>query len=345
MDRSTVGPAASAGRGQGMVSVLAGTVIALIATLGPAGSVLAQSPGSSEDQQSPPPFTAERYDIGGRSLFLICVGPADSALPTVIAEPPLGGDSTAFNTLGGLLAGEEFRSCAYDLAGTGNSDPPPDGAEPGPGPVTLHDVAADLHALLEAAGVEPPYVLMPHSLGGWAARVFTSAYPDEVAGIVFIDSSHPDQVARHRAILPPLRPDEDPGVAFARAGNESLVTTPPGAEIGWLDLVTAADEARASGDLGDRPVIVLTADEEFAELPEPYRSRDADAWLAMQQELASLSTRGVQRTVGDAGHFIQEDQPEAVVEAIRDVQAAIAEGPGAWPGGEPGPATSPPAGG
>ena len=106
------------------------------------------------------------------------------------------------------------------------------------------------------------------------------------------------------------------------------MTTPPGAEIGWLDLVTAAGEARASGDLGDRPVMVLTADQQLEELPEPYRSRDADAWLAMQEELASLSTRGVQRTVTDTGHFIQDDQPQAVVEAIREVQAAIAEGPG-----------------
>jgi pimeloyl-ACP methyl ester carboxylesterase len=178
-----------------------------------------------------------------------------------------------------------------------------------------------------------PYILLPHSIGGWAARVFTATYPDAVAGIVFIDSSHPDQVARHRAILPPARPDEDPSVAFARQGNDSLERTPPGPDIGWLDLVTAAAETRAAGGLGDRPVVVLTSDRALEQLPEPYRSRDAHAWLAMQDELASLSTRGIQRTVADAGHFIQEDQPEAVVQAILDVQSAIAEGPGAWPGG------------
>ena len=321
-------------------------MLASVAAITGAGSVLAQSAGPGDGGPTPPPFTAERYDIGGRSLFMVCVGPADSELPTVIAEAPLGGDSSAFNTLGAMLAGEDYRSCAYDRAGTGNSDPPPDGAEPGPGPVTLKDVASDLHALLAAAGIEPPYVLLPHSIGGWASRVFAATYPDEVAGVVFIDSSHPDQVVRHRAVLPPVRPDEDPGIAYARAGNESLVTTPPGPEIGWLDLVTAADEARASGDLGDRPVIALTADQKLEQLPEPYRSRDADAWLAMQEELASLSTRGVQRTVADTGHFIQEDQPAAVIEGIREVQAAIAEGPGAWPGGAPagGGATASPAG-
>ncbi|MET0772506.1 MAG: alpha/beta hydrolase [Candidatus Limnocylindrales bacterium] len=328
MHRSQVDSKGSPRRGHGTTSVLSGTVIALVAALSVAGNGLAQSSSAGGGEPTPPPFTAERYDIGGRSLFMICVGPTDSTLPTVIAEAPLGGDSSAFNALGALLAGEDFRSCAYDRSGTGNSDPPPEGVEPGPGPVTLHDVAMDLHALLGAAGIEPPYLLLPHSIGGWAARVFTAAYPDEVAGIVFIDSSHPDQVARHRAILPPVRADEDPGIAFARAGNEALVTTPPGADIGWLDLVIAADEARASGDLGDRPVIVLTADQQLEELPEPYRSRDADAWLAMQEELASLSTRGIQRTVADAGHFIQDDQPEAVIEAIREVQSAIAQGSG-----------------
>ena len=345
MARSKVDTRASAIRGHGRVRVPLAGSLALALALGPVGSTLAQDPSSGDGQPSPPPFTAERYDIGGRSLFMICVGPADSPLPTVIAEAPLGGDSSAFNELGGLLAQEDFRSCAYDRAGTGNSDPPPDGEGPGPGPVTLRDTAADLHALLSVAGIEPPYVLLPHSLGGWAARVFTATYPEEVVGIVFIDSSHPDQVARRSAVLPPIRPDEDPGIAYARAGNDALATTSTGPSIGWLDLVTAADEARASGDLGDRPVVVLTADQELEQLPEPYRSRDAQAWLAMQHELASLSTRGVQRTVADAGHFIQRDQPEAVVEALRDVQSAIADGPGAWPGGEPGPAASPTAAG
>ena len=211
MHRSKVGSKRSERRGLGTTSVPSGTVIALVAALSVAGNGLAQSPSADGSEQTSPPFTAERYDIGGRSLFIICVGPSDSALPTVIAEAPLGGDSSAFNALGGLLAGEDFRSCAYDRAGTGNSDPPPEGVEPGPGPVTLQDVATDLHTLLDVAGIEPPYVLLPHSIGGWAARVYAAAYPDEVAGVVFIDSSHPDQVARHRAILPPVRPDEDPG--------------------------------------------------------------------------------------------------------------------------------------
>jgi pimeloyl-ACP methyl ester carboxylesterase len=255
--------------------------LAVATALAAGSNVLGQSPAPPAGEATAPPFTAERYDIGGRSLFMVCVGPADSPLATVIAEAPLGGDSTAFEALGPLLAGEAFRACAYDRAGMGNSDPPAEGAEPGPGPVTLHDVAHDLHALLDAAGIEPPYVLVPHSVGGWAARVFTATYPDEVAGIVFIDSSHPDQVARHRAILPPVRADEDPGIAMAREGNESLVTTPPNADIGWLDLVVAADEARDSGDLGDRPVIVLSSDQKLEQLPEPYRklsSRRSGPW-------------------------------------------------------------------
>lgn len=323
---------------------------AAIAALGVgwvAGPVSAQDPPSPSPGSEPLPegVVADRYDIGGRALFMACVGPTDSELPTVIGESGLGGGAGAFGPLVPLLAAAPFRSCAYDRAGLGNSDPPPDAAEPGPGPVTLQDGAEDLHALLAAAELEPPYVLLAWSIGGWYARVFTQRYPEEVAGIVFIDSSHPEQVARFGAILPPERPDEDERVAAARKGNREFLSLPPSADTGWLDLAASAEQAGGSGDLGDRPEVVLTAGRWMTELPEPYATREAAAWRAMQYELASLSSRGVQRTVEGAGHAIAEDRPEAIAQAIMDVQAAIASGPGSWPGGSPAPEPSPSAGG
>ena len=256
--------------------------------------------------------------------------PADPGRPTVIAEAGLGDSSQAFESLVPLLIGASVAGCAYDRAGLGESDPVT-------APVTTADGARDLHAMLEQAGIAPPYVLLAHSIGGWFARVFTAAYPDDVVGLVLIDSSHPDQTARALAVLPPARADEPPALREFR--ERASLDIPPGPDIGWLDLTASAEEVRASGDLGDRPLVVLSRDPSDprgqAGLPEPYLKRAADAWLALQDELASLSTNGVQRTVLGAGHAIQVDDPEAVMAGIEDVLAAVAAGPGALPDDPP----------
>jgi pimeloyl-ACP methyl ester carboxylesterase len=260
------------------------------------------------------------------------VGPADQGLPTVIAESGLGGDSSHFGPLVPLLASAPFRSCAYDRAGMGQSDPPPDGSDGAPGPVTLQDGVEDLHALLAAADVPPPYVLLGWSIGGWYSQAFAERYPSEVAGIVLVDATHPDEAARLAAVIPPHRSGEDPAIGLARVLLAGIENDPPSPPIGWLDLARSGDEARALGDLGDLPLVVLSqgrADLDLGlpglVLPEPYGSRLKTAAQALQAELASLSTRGEQRTVTGAGHAIQLDDPAAVAQAIMDVQAAIAE--------------------
>ena len=124
-----------------------------------------------------------------------------------------------------------------DRAGLGASGAPS-------GPVTVADRVTDLHALLMSAGVRPPYVLAGHSIGGWYLRLFTARYPDEVAGVVFIDSSHPDQDARAAAMLPPRRTDEDPALTVAR--SDTIAGRVPAAEGGWLDM--AASEGCGAGE-------------------------------------------------------------------------------------------------
>lgn len=221
-----------------------------------------------------------RYDIGGRSLFLVCVGPEDSGLPTVIAESGLGGDSSHFGPLVPLLTSAPFRSCVYDRAGMGESDPPSGGDGAEPGSVTLRTGVDDLHALLTAAGVAPPDVLLGWSIGGWYVRAFAEAHPDEVAGMVLLDATHPDEAARLSAVLPPVRGDEDPAIALARTVLAGIESDPPSAAIGWLDLAASGTEARELADLGDLPLIALSqgrADFDLGvpglTLPEPYGSR------------------------------------------------------------------------
>ena len=82
MDRSVIVGMAAARPGHPIRHLRLAGVLALTAALGTSGTGLAQSPNVDEGGPTPPPFTAESYDIGGRSLFMVCVGPADSALPT-----------------------------------------------------------------------------------------------------------------------------------------------------------------------------------------------------------------------------------------------------------------------
>ena len=117
-------------------------------------------------------------DVGGHQMHLDCTG---SGSPTVVLEPGAGGTSASMAWVTPAVA-RQTRVCVYDRAGRGGSetaDGPQDGAR----------VATDLHTLLHRAGVPGPYVLAGHSFGGLYVRIFAAHYPDEVAGLVLIDST------------------------------------------------------------------------------------------------------------------------------------------------------------
>jgi pimeloyl-ACP methyl ester carboxylesterase len=256
---------------------------------------------------------ARQISIGDRDLHLVCNSASRSAVPTVIFEAGAGADSRDFLALLTQLGARSLPACAYDRAGSGQSDPPP-------AVVTAEDDASDLHEMLSRAGVRPPYVLAGQSLGGWLVRVFTARFPDEVVGIVFIDAAHPDQAVRFLAALPPPRPDEDPRITQTREILD-FTNRHPSDLNERIDLIASAAQTRATHDLGDRPVLVLTKGTP-EDLPHPYDERLATAWLAMQLELASLSTHGQQRTIEGASHDIHLDRPDAVLTAVEDIVAA-----------------------
>jgi pimeloyl-ACP methyl ester carboxylesterase len=133
--------------------------------------------GEWRDQQRFP-RVGRLVDIGGRSLNLYCAG---SGSPTVVMDA--GAGTPAFTwKLVEADAVRLTRACWYDRAGYGWSDPAPRAR-------TAADVAEDLHKLLHAAAVPPPYVLVGHSLGGFHVRVFAARYRDEVAGLILVDSA------------------------------------------------------------------------------------------------------------------------------------------------------------
>lgn len=326
--------------GRGVIGLLAFVVVLMIA-----GAIYQSAASASELKKYPPP--GELYDVGEYRLHLYCTGEGS---PAVILE------AGAYSP--GLVwylvqegAAKFTRVCSYDRAGFGWSDP-------APGPRGSDEAASDLHKLLKAADVPAPYVLVGHSIGGVYVRAFAQKYPSEVVGMVLVDSSHESQdlrfppeymqlldqqnssmrlfesaapygvlrAARLWSLMlpdPPLPADVESAVwatmyrtSYCKAMNEEVT-----AIAGML----IQEEGPAS--LGDLPLIVLTANDSVGKLPEnAINAIGQDAFekliqvsQELQQELASLSTNGRQVIVEDSGHYMQWDQPGAVIDAIREI--------------------------
>jgi pimeloyl-ACP methyl ester carboxylesterase len=136
------------------------------------------------------PFTPSgRYvDIGGRKLRLVCAGPeASAAQPTVWMEPGAFGLAADWAAIQEKLTAKGVRSCAYDRAGMGWSDP-------GPKPRDAATITDDLERLIAASGEPGPFVLMGHSMAGLYTRLFAGRDPDKVAGLVLIEATTPEQI-------------------------------------------------------------------------------------------------------------------------------------------------------
>ena len=235
----------------------------------PAGTTAA--PTISEDPVG-------RFDVGGCSLYVKCLGQGS---PTLILEAGAFGTVDDWSDVQPELAGFT-RGCAYDRAGLGSSD------ARSSDPATFDDVASELHALLVAADIEPPYVMVAHSVGGFSARLFAHRYPDEVDGAVLVDSAYEDQVG----VLVPKN---------LREGE------------GTIDLAASADELRHAGQLGDIPLVVLTHGRPIGP------SWKEVLWSKYQRALSRLSTDAVHAIATKAQHYIQQDEPDVVIAAVRAV--------------------------
>lgn len=206
------------------IAIFGGTAIVVLLITG----VIYEQIGRARDAKRLPPRIGQAVDIGGRTVNLYCSGEGS---PTVVFES--GGHGLGYEWVQVQPEVAKFtRACWYDRAGTGWSDPPDQ-------PRTSASVVHDLHETLHRVGVAPPYVLVGASIGGEYARVFTAKYPDEVSGLVFADSSHPDQnepppmkspVSRlppwFRVTLCTLMPLGE-RVGFVRLMLPSRVWTPP----------------------------------------------------------------------------------------------------------------------
>lgn len=235
--------------------------------------------------------------IGDRQLFYTCSG---TGSPTVVLEAGMGDTLETWVQVQGAVA-RFARVLTYDRAGLGQSDIPLR-------PRTCQNMVDDLSALLAGAQISPPYVLVGHSFGGLLVRQFASQHPEDVIGMVLVDPTH-----------------EDRTVGFEKVLSEELIVRnrvylmDPSKNSEFIDRITSERQVRDARHTFDFPLIVLTRG--LLDKPDPvWPSADLQrVERELQREFLKLSPKSSLVTAEKSGHWIQKDQPELVIEAIRRV--------------------------
>ena len=279
--------------------------------------------GLTRDQDAYP-APGKLYDVAGHRLHLDCHGHGG---PTVVLFNGLGEISASWARIADPVA-ESTRVCAYDRAGQGwstDAQRPQDGVE----------AARELHALLAAAGETGPFVLAGHSIGGPYAMTYAARYPGQVAGLVLLDSSSPEQytripgyagqyalMRRGLALMPALDRvglgrllPASPLPAPAAEQVKALTQTARGASNGRDELSVVLDtfsQAQALTTLDDRPLAVLTASDNVSK----------PGWSAAQEQMAALSTNHVHRAVS-ASHMGPLEDPAPAAASARAITAVV----------------------
>jgi len=284
------------------------------------------------------PMPGRLIDVGGHSLHLSCTG---AGTPTVVLEPGAGGMSSILGWIAPAVA-RDTRVCVYDRAGRGWSEPA-DTAQDGA------QIATDLHTLLQRGHIPGPYVLAGHSFGGLYVLTFAARYPDEVAGMVLVDSTAPasaakpgtpspgaggssdDAMSRVSALvstsarlgLARLYAQSDFGSLPPRSRDEVRASVATASTLRstideYVQATASMEQAAALRDFADKPLIVLTAGS----------GHDA-AWSAAQNRMATLSTNSVHRVIDGATHedlIANEADAAATTQAILDVVSSVRSG-------------------
>jgi pimeloyl-ACP methyl ester carboxylesterase len=279
-------------------------------------------------------MAGQLLDVGGHRLHIHCTG---NGSPTVVLEGGLGEPSTIMAGWIAPAVAPTTRVCVYDRSGYGWSDP-------APSPEDGRTVAADLHALLAAARVAPPYVLAGHSTGAVYTQIFAARYPNDVAGMVLLDGQSPyvytqlpgwrtfySIFTRGEALLPSLS-----RIGITRVGNNYTYSgLPPQVRAeeraDWstaghyralhdelAQLRTSLTQAQMLTSFGDKPLIVVTAGKDAQE-----------GWVPLQDKMALLSSNSMHRVLPNVTHSsLVEDQHDSTgaSSAVIDVVHAVRSG-------------------
>ena len=283
------------------------------------------------------PHPGQLVSAGGPRLNVFCTGHGS---PTVVLEAGLADSLDSWHRVQPEIA-RFARVCSYDRAGYGYSDA-------GPTARTSDRIASELHAALKSAGEKPPYLLVGHSFGGFNVRVFNGKYPNQVAGLVLVDSTQED----HYRLLP--KAWADLGAATRRRAERQFFWAPLYINSGlarlqlclqgqeappvllqskylkaraseFLNIQASAEQARMAGNIEDKPLMVLTAGKVIdASLKAALSAEDqevyADVWInTLQVRLAKLSRRGRRIVLPESGHDIPNERPYAIVAAVQEL--------------------------
>jgi pimeloyl-ACP methyl ester carboxylesterase len=256
---------------------------------------------------TPGPINGQ-FNAGGVNLNLICRGEGS---PTVVLDAGWGMDHLTWYAIMPKIQ-SHTRVCVYDRASMGNSDKQA-------GHRTSQKIAEQLHTLLANAKVEGPYIVVGHSLGGMNMLVFADRFRGEVAGAVLVDSAHPDQRERLLAILPTPAPDEPAGLRRLR--EDLPLANPRDPRFPEpMDWDSTLAQVRAVKSLSSIPLSVLVAADpkktKFKGIPNEMAASLDKVWLDLQKEHAALSSDSQLILAEHSGHFIQNDEPQLVIDAI-----------------------------
>ncbi|MBA3603174.1 MAG: alpha/beta hydrolase [Parachlamydiaceae bacterium] len=294
---------------------------------------------STKIDESAYPHPGKLVDVGGYRLHINCSGEGRA---TTVFDAGMGGSSLEWALVQPEVS-KFARACSYDRAGNGWSDESPLER-------TSENIVDELHTLLKNAKVPGPYILVGHSFGGSNVLLYANRYPDEVAGIVLVDSAHEDYLDKMPAMpeqnesmallltyvggtrlmyahLPIYKKqleafsDEIKEVYLAKLSTNNFIKT-VFKQTAMLD--KSLKQLKATGaKLGDKPLIVITAGKkmnaEEVGLSEEQVDQIAKVWNDLQKDLVTKSINGKQIFAEHSGHMITREQPAIIVEAIREV--------------------------
>lgn len=295
-----------------------------------------------DDARFVPP--GKLVDIGGYSLHINCMGEGDQ---TVVLEAGHAGNSLEW-ALVQSEASKFTRICSYDRAGYGWS-------EESPYPRTSEQVVLELHALLTKAEIPKPYILVGHSLGGINVRLYAHRYPDEVSGMILVESSHEDQEARlppepkknffvehpkisqfltfigfHRLMMQRLKIQSTLNLSnysdwirktyLAKLSSTKCIRTVCRENSAFAESLGQLKNAQFS--FKTKPLIVLTSGKCISNeghlFDQEWLDQAFKVWKELQKDLVTQSIKGKQIIAEQSDHQITRNQPKIIIEAIKE---------------------------
>lgn len=262
-----------------------------------------------------PPTPGERYDIGGYQLHIQCQGQGS---PVVVIDTGLGDDSTAWQSVLTESA-KNTKTCVYDRAGYGWSDT-------GPKPRTSLRISHELKQLLLEAAIQPPYILVGHSFGGYNMRLFTTRNPELVSGLVLVDASHEEQHDKLNIKLP--RGGHYSNIVMLSTGHrddflgkQEQILRERAFRMAGHELTSmfrSAQQVKRFSLFPSIPLVVLSRGKAEWHKDEQAKRREKD-WIRLQQQLTQLSPISQHIFANYSGHDIHKEQPNSIVDAINNV--------------------------